>query len=122
MTVDEFKRLHKTYLKKILLRSVVFTAIALFWVGVNAPLQKRWEDSYRGRFDEDLARMLTAMPMVLPLAIAAFALIPLARRFNRTYGIPCPHCGQPLAKVPELVIASRNCPFCGGNILSSNGV
>jgi endogenous inhibitor of DNA gyrase (YacG/DUF329 family) len=52
--------------------------------------------------------------------IAIGVMFLLARRNDRDMGVACPHCGKPLAQFKAIVIASKNCPYCGKEVLDDN--
>jgi len=118
MRIEEFRRSAR--------RHVSLAWIAVLGLGLGVPLVPTvllcsfWlsiSEWLRSFFSPGTAALLPAVMMV-PIGLAAFAAIRVMRRIDRRYGIPCPHCGRFLAHGSPVVIASKNCPFCGGRVLS----
>ncbi len=55
--------------------------------------------------------------MALPTALAFLLIILMARRIERSSGIACPRCTKALAAHKAIVIASRNCSYCGKKVI-----
>jgi len=47
-------------------------------------------------------------------------MILFSRRIDRNLGIPCPHCAKSLTNSKPIVIASKNCPYCGMKVIDDN--
>jgi hypothetical protein len=62
---------------------------------------------------EVVAALLFGSPVLLAFAFV----IPLLRRVDLQLGVQCPNCNKQLAECSHIVIASRNCPFCGNRVL-----
>ena len=117
MRISEFNRAASSYHKRSAIACVVPLSIGLLCLLAYAPAKQRFEAFLSTRFDAATVDILTVLPMALPTVLAFLLIIPLARRIDRQFGIACTHCGKPLANHKAIVIASRNCPYCGKRVL-----
>ncbi len=69
---------------------------------------------------EVLAPLLAMTPAVLALIFPLLTLSAALRRVERQFAIRCPGCGQHLHQCGAVVIASRNCPYCGGTVIQGD--
>jgi hypothetical protein len=117
MRISEFSHGASVYQKRSAVACIAPLSIALLCIVAYAPLQHRFEAFLSTRVDASTADVLTVLPMALPVVLAFISMIPLARRIDRQSGIACPHCTKPLANHKAIVIASRNCPYCGKRVI-----
>jgi DNA-directed RNA polymerase subunit RPC12/RpoP len=117
MRISEFSRAAGVYQKRSTIGCIAPLSIALVCLLAYAPFQKRFESFLSSRFDSSSTDVITVLPMALPTVLAVLLIVPLARRVERQAGIACPHCAKALANHKAIVIASRNCPHCGGRVI-----
>ena len=117
MNISEFSRVSTAYQKQSLIACIGPLSIALVCIVAYAPFQRRFESFLSSRFDSTAVDVLTVLPMAMPTVLALAFMIPLARRIERRAGVPCPHCSKALANHRAIVIASRNCPYCGKRVI-----
>jgi DNA-directed RNA polymerase subunit RPC12/RpoP len=117
MSISEFSHAASAYQKRTVVVGVVPLLVGLGCLIAYAPFQGRFESFLSSRFDGFWVDMLAVLPMALPTALALLLIIPIARRIERSSGIACPHCTKALAAHKAIVIASRNCPYCGRRVI-----
>jgi DNA-directed RNA polymerase subunit RPC12/RpoP len=117
MRISEFSRAASVYQKRSVVACIAPLSIALLLIIAYAPLQHRLESFLSTRINAFAVDLLAALPMALPTVLAFLFIIPLARRIDRQSGIACPHCAKTLANHKAIVIASRNCPYCGKKVI-----
>ena len=115
--MSEFSRAAANYQKRSAIVCVTPFALGILCVVIYAPFQRRFEAFLAGRFSSTLADVLVVLPMGLPLLLALASLIPLGRKIERTAGVLCPHCSKQIAGFKPIIIASKNCPYCGRRVL-----
>jgi hypothetical protein len=120
MRIAEFNRAAEVYHKRSLFACVTPLLIALACMVAYAPFKQRFEGFLSSRFHAFPADVLSILPLALPLVTALLLLVPMARRIDRRFGISCVHCGKQLANHKPIVIASRNCPYCGKPVIEEN--
>jgi phosphotransferase system glucose/maltose/N-acetylglucosamine-specific IIC component len=109
-----------TYHKAGFVRLLILMLLSIVCVATYAPYHDRFEAYLDSRFGGPISIILAIVPAALPIALAFGLLIPLQRRLERKLGAACPHCGKNLADFRGIVIASKNCPFCGLKVLEDN--
>jgi len=117
MRISEFSRAARAYQKQSLVACFVPLSLALICILVYAPFQHKFESFLSSRFSGAAVDILTILPMAMPLVLAFASMIPLGRRIDRRAGVACPKCGKNLANHKAIVIASRNCPYCGEKVI-----
>lgn len=120
MRKDQFIEAATNYNKRALAACLIPLLIALVCVVSYAPFQRRFELYLGSRFAGPIPDILAMTPATLPVIVAFAVMIPLSRRIDRRFGIACQHCGKPLAHFKAIVIASKNCPYCGLMVLDDN--
>jgi hypothetical protein len=120
MRKDEFIVAATTYNKAGFVRLLILMLFAMVCVATYAPYHDRFEACLDSRFGGPTSNILAIVPAALPVTLAFGLLIPLQRRLERKLGAGCPHCGKNLADFRGIVIASKNCPFCGLKVLDDN--
>jgi hypothetical protein len=114
---DEFIKAADGYNRRAMAVVLAPVFIALLCILVCSPFQKRYDAYLQGRFGAPIPDILELLPVAIPLLIAVAVMIPLSRRNDRALGVGCPHCRKPLAQFKSIVIASKNCPYCGKLVL-----
>jgi hypothetical protein len=92
---------------------VVFMVAAMplmFGAAMLAPFTERFLTTFVG---DVWAPILTVAPIVAVLVISACLGGLAKRRLDHRYGVWCPCCGHDLFMSRRIVIATRNCPYCG---------
>ena len=117
MRISEFSLAAGAYQKRSLIACLVPLSLALICILVYAPLQHKFESFLSLRFGASAVDILTILPMAIPLVLAFASMIPLGRRIERQAGVACAQCGKNLANYKAVVIASRNCPYCGKKVI-----
>jgi hypothetical protein len=120
MRKDEFINAVRSYNRRAL---VIFIGPLLFALGLiiaYGPFQRRFEANLGPQIAGPTTDILRALPVAVSFMIAIGVMFLLARRNDRDMGVACPHCGKPLAQFKAIVIASKNCPYCGKEVLDDN--
>ncbi len=115
MTVDKFRQATEQYQRSILIKigwaallGVVTTAASM--VLATALDLARWF----GEPAEEILVGISPFPGILMfIGLVWF----WERRLLLDSQLRCPHCEKSIAQLKHLVIATRNCPFCGLKIL-----
>ena len=94
--------------------------LALGFIIAYSPFQRRFEAYLGLQIAGPSTDILKALIVAISLMIAIGVMFLLARRNDRDMGVACPHCGKPLAQFKAIVIASKNCPYCGKKVLDDN--
>lgn len=117
MRKDEFIKAAASYNRRALAVFLIPIVLALAFIIAYSPFQRRFEAYLASQVPGSPPRILKLLPITIPFLLAIGAMIPLTRRNDRELGVPCPHCGKPLASLKAIVIASKNCPYCGKKVL-----
>jgi hypothetical protein len=117
MSIPEFNRAADLYNKRSFIAILGPSAVCLLCVFAYMPFQRGFESFLSTRFGSFTVDVLTTLPMCLPTIIMILWIVWLSRRIERQAGIPCPHCAKSLAGARAIVVASRNCPFCGKRVI-----
>lgn len=120
VSVEEFNKSAAAYSRRSIFACLVPMGILLTLMSVYAPFQRNVESWLKSRFSPPSGELLAVAPFVLGVFLAAVAMLTLLYRANRQFGIPCPHCKRPLANLRYIVIASRNCLYCGKRVIEEN--
>lgn len=120
MRISEFSQAARAYQQRATVACMGPLIIAGIVLVAYAAVQYSFRTYLATRYDEVAVEVIAAIPMVCPVALGFFAMIPLMRRVERRYGVACPHCAKSLVVHPSVVIASRNCPFCGKRVLEED--
>jgi hypothetical protein len=117
MRKDEFIKAVSSYTRRATAAFLIPMLLAFACIIAYMPFQHRFEACLGSKFTGQMSDILAMAPMALPLLLALVVFIPLSRRIDLAMGVPCPHCGKPLAQFKAIVIASKNCPYCGRKVL-----
>jgi hypothetical protein len=118
LSIQEFNAATSAYTKRFLVVSalsviIMFACFAV--VGV-------WRDPLlvfcTGHFSEPVAEALTGVAAAPALIVLVAGLWLGERRAKRDARLFCPHCGKNLTGMRHLVIATRNCGYCGKRVLA----
>jgi hypothetical protein len=66
-----------------------------------------------------LSKFLPAAFFVLGVPVMLFGFWRADQQHKRFATLTCPHCAKPLVQSSRIVIASRNCPFCGRQVVAA---
>lgn len=119
MRLIEFKTRAAVYQKWSAYACLAPLRMALLCLLFYAPFQAQFRAYLSEGASHSAADVISVLPMALPVACALLALIPLSRRVDKAFGIPCPHCGEQMQNHKTIVIASHNCPNCGKQVLEA---
>jgi DNA-directed RNA polymerase subunit RPC12/RpoP len=117
MKLSEFTRAVGVYNKRTAMGILGPCLIAFLLFLAYTPFQDRFESFLSTRFDSFNVYILTHLPMALTQIITILCIFWLAGRIQRQSGVRCPHCAKGLVKRKRIVIASRNCPYCGKRVI-----
>jgi len=117
---DQFIKAANIYNRRAVAIFMIPLLLALVFMIAYSPFQRRFEAYLRSKIAGPTPGILKVLPVAIPFMIAIGAMIPLTRRNDRDLGVPCPHCRRPLAQLKAIVIASKNCPYCGKQVLDEN--
>ena len=120
VNVEEFNQCAVRYTKRSLIACLTPLGILLVLVSAYAPFSRKFEAWLASKFGATQADLLATAPYALVTILAFGALIVFARRVDRQFGIACAHCKKPLINFRHVVIASRNCPYCGKRVIEEN--
>jgi DNA-directed RNA polymerase subunit RPC12/RpoP len=103
---------------------VAFVGILLLFVFISLvgylPFEKPFQRYLASRFSESSSNALATVPLFLPTLLFFAIGTAFGVRRERKFRIQCPHCGKNLtctAIYQGIVIASKNCPYCGLKVL-----
>lgn len=117
MRKEEFIQAAKRYNRRALVVFSIPSLVAILLAIFYKPFEN-WFGNFLGRrISGPVPEILKLLPIVAVIAAAIGAIIPLTRRNDREMGVACPRCGKPLATFKAIVVASKNCPFCGAKVL-----
>ena len=91
--------------------------IGLILILAYAPFSRKLEAWLTSKLGATQGDLLATVPFAFITILAFGALIILARRVDRHFGIACVHCKKPLINFRYIVAASRNCPHCGKRVI-----
>jgi DNA-directed RNA polymerase subunit RPC12/RpoP len=117
MRKDQFIKEAASYNRRSTAIFVIPLLLAFGFIIAYGPFQRRFEAYLDSRIAGPVPDILRLLPVAIPFLLALCAIIPLTRRNDRDMGVACPHCGNPLAQFKGIVIASKNCPYCGKKVL-----
>ena len=120
MRKEEFIKAANRFNRRATAIFIIPLLVALAFIIAYGPFQRRFEAYLASKIPGPTPGILQALPVAVPLVIAMGAIIMLTRRNDRDLGVPCPHCRKPLAQLKAIVIASKNCPYCGKKVLDDN--
>jgi DNA-directed RNA polymerase subunit RPC12/RpoP len=120
MSKDQFIKAANSYNRRAAAIFIIPLLMALGFIIAYGPFQRRFEAFLASRIAGPTPNLLKVLPVAVPFLLAIGAMIPLTRRNDRDMGVACPHCGKPLAQFKAIVIASKNCPYCGKKVLDEN--
>jgi DNA-directed RNA polymerase subunit RPC12/RpoP len=120
MSRDEFITATKDYNK----HGSALLAILLLFVFVSliayAPVRPQFQRYLASKFSDGISNGLATVPILAPLILFFCFGVALNQRREKKFGVACPRCGKNLAGtliLRRIVIASRNCPYCGMKVL-----
>jgi hypothetical protein len=114
---EEFIKAAASHNRRAVAVFLIPLLLAFAFIIAYGPFQRRYEAFLASRIAGPTPKLLKVLPIAVPLLIAIGAMIPLTRKNDRDLGVPCPHCRKPLAQLKSIVIASKNCPYCGAKVL-----
>jgi len=120
VNVEKFNQAASEYNKRSMRACLLPLGIGLILIIAYAPFSRKTEAWLASKFGATQADWLSTAPYALVTLLAFGALIILARRVDRQFGIACVHCKKPLINFRYIVIASRNCPHCGKCVIEEN--
>jgi hypothetical protein len=121
MKLDEFIDAAARYQRRTLWAFFGPLSAALFLVFAYMPFAHIVAVATAKSFGEPVGEIASIVPAAVIMILLFGIMIPLSRRIERRYGIPCPHCGKSLAASKSIVVASKNCPNCGRRVIEFNG-
>ena len=117
MTVEEFKEAVGAYHRKSLRACVVPLLVALGMILGYVPFKEGFEAYLAERFEPVVVTVFVVLPMAVPMVGGFLVVVYLGFRVGRRAGVACPSCGEELGAYRAIVIASGNCPHCGGRVI-----
>ena len=120
MSKDQFIKAANSYNRRAAAIFIIPLLVAIGFIIACGPFQRRFEAWLASRMAGPTPDMLKLLPVAVPFLLAFGAMYPLSRRNTQALGIACPHCGKPLAQFKAIVIASKNCPYCGEKVLDED--
>ena len=117
MQIPEFNSAAHTYRKRQAIVTLGPILIAFVGMMILLPFRDQLEAALSPTLGTPGAKAVQGLIVALPFLLAFVVVIPLARRTERQGGVRCPTCDKQLAERCEIVVASRNCPFCGNRVL-----
>ena len=116
-TLDDFRGACGAYRRQML---TVF-GITLLTLVVAIAVGIAFKSEIRGFFTHQFnAAVGDALMGTMPVPAVIVLLLGsslIQRRARRTAALRCPHCGKQLEGIQTVVIATRNCGFCGKQVI-----
>jgi hypothetical protein len=117
MRRNEFILAAKSYNKRTTVLLLFPLLMLMVVTAAYAPYINRLEDYFDTKFTWVVSPFLSIAPIALPAVAALLIVIPILRRIQKSFRICCPHCRKNVAEIKGIVIATKNCPFCGMRVL-----
>jgi hypothetical protein len=117
MSRAEFILATKSYNQRTTVLALLPILLIIVVTAAYAPYFNRIEDYFGTRFAWAVSAVLAIAPIALPATAALLVVIPVLRKIEKNVGPICPHCRKNVAQFKGVVIATRNCPFCGMKVL-----
>ncbi len=114
---DEFIEAARRYNRRGTIIFAIPLVVGLLLSFSYKPFEERFGGFLAARINGPVPQIVRLLPFGVPLVIAAGVIIRLTRKNDREMGVACPHCGQPLAQSKAIVVASKNCPYCGLKVI-----
>ena len=117
MSRDEFILATKSYNERTMILFLFPFLLVIAATAAYVPYHNRLQDYFDIKFSWVVSAFLSIAPIALPSVAALLIVIPVLRGIERNLGIKCPHCHKSVIRFEGIVIATRNCPFCGMKVL-----
>lgn len=117
ITIEQFNNATSRYTKRMLRLAIATSATVFGCLAIVIPFRDSIRGFYVAQFDEVAAELLLGMtpfPIVLVMLVGICL---VERHSKRDEDLHCPHCRKRLSQIQHLVIATRNCGFCGKQVL-----
>ena len=119
LKIDEFNAAADTYARRTVICVALFV-VFLFWFGVAALIQKLWLNELVALYGDIAGDAVFASIGVFGLLSIVIVLV-LSEFTTRDRRLRCPYCNRFLVATRNIVVATRNCVYCGHRILKDPG-
>ena len=117
ITIKEFNEATSRYTKRVLRMAAVSVTAMFGCFAIVLPFRDAVHGFYVAQFGDVAAELLLGMTP-FPAVVVMFVGIWLVERQSKRDGpLHCPHCKKCLVGLQHLVIATRNCGYCGKPVL-----
>ncbi len=117
ITIKEFNEATSRYTKRVL-RMAAVSVIALFGCfAIVLSFRDAVHGFYIAKFGDAAAELLLGMTPFPAVAVMFVGIWLVERQSKRDGHLHCPHCRKCLVGMQLLVIATRNCGYCGKSVL-----
>jgi DNA-directed RNA polymerase subunit RPC12/RpoP len=117
---DQFIKAVRSHNRRAAAIFIIPLLVAFAFIIAYGSFQQRFEAYLGSKMAGPTPEILKMLPVAVPFMAAIGVMILLSRKNDREMGVACPHCGKPLAQFKAIVIASKNCPYCGKKVLEDN--
>lgn len=118
ISIDALNHAARSYLRGVLMICGISFALAVAGAVIAIENRDAIRSWYTKQFGAPAAEGLVGVTPFLPAIVAIFAGIYwVERKRGRNPSLLCPHCRRNLMQMRHLVIASRNCPYCGKRVV-----
>jgi len=117
MSKDEFIVATKSYNKRTMVLVIFSFLLVIVVAAAYGPHLNSFEDYLDTKFTWAVSAVLTIAPIAVLTVSTFLVVIAVLRRIEKNLGLNCPHCNKSVIRFEGIVIATRNCPFCGMNVL-----
>jgi predicted Zn-ribbon and HTH transcriptional regulator len=122
MNRDEFIAATKSYNKRTMVLLLSPFLLIMLATAAYAPYFNRVEDYLETKFTWAVSAVLAIAPIAFPAVAALLVVSRILRRIEKNLSVNCPHCHNSVIQFERIVIATRNCPFCGMQVLDEKNV
>jgi hypothetical protein len=118
LSIQEFNAATSAYTKRFLVVSALTVLTMFACLAAAAAYRDPLRVFYTRLFSEPVAEALMGLAPAPALIVLVAGLWLGERRAKRDARLSCPHCGKNLAGMRHLVVATRNCGYCGKRVLA----
>ena len=119
MSIQEFRAGSSAYVKRVVVVVVLTVLTMIAGFAVVGTFRDSLLAFYRRHFSETVADSLLGASAPLPALLVLVAGLCFGElRARRDARLRCPHCGKTLMPVRFVVVATRNCGYCGERVLA----
>jgi hypothetical protein len=123
LSIDEYRKTRDHFMKclSVWALGVIAAGIGTGLIAVALGRLFHVSERYTALFGAEKAAILESMHPMVGMAVVlagSFVMHSMTKKARRHSRLFCPHCTNPIVYYPSLVIATRNCPWCGRRVLA----